>query len=138
MIPLDDRVDQLFDLLVEWPDGVTIGVIAMDQGVVASHARGVVQALRDRLSEDTVNVVCDPDGNGQWIYRLVGTPAESRDWARRQVRYIERRLVTSQDVLESVVSATDGRSLEGRRARVMNRHLGRCLEDLREIDATRG
>jgi hypothetical protein len=135
MIPMDDRVQQLFDQLAAAADGVDIEEIAADQGIGTQHARGVIRMLRDMLAEDTINVVCDPESDGRWVYRLVGTLADSAMWATRQVQYVERRLVTSQDVLSSVVNATDGRSIEGRRARVMNRHFGRCLEDLREIDS---
>lgn len=133
----DDRVTRMWDFLVGRPEGATIVELAADQELPVRNTQDVVQALRDLLGGgDTINVVCDRDPdtpNGRWIYRLVGTPDGSREWQANQLAHLERRLITSEDIATSMVEATDGRTVQGRKARVIKLHMSRCLEDLRLI-----
>lgn len=131
------RVSELFDYLAEQPDGVTIDDIATHHSVTVNHARDLIQGLRDVLGDsDTINVPCDPnpdDPNGRWLYRLVGTMDDVQAWAGNRIGDTERRIRTQFSVIASVAAGADPRSMDGRKARLMKKALGRLLEDLDEL-----
>ena len=130
-----DRVGELFDYLADQPEGVTIDDIAAELGVVYSRARKIVRKLRLLLGEtDQINLVCDPAGASErWIYRLVGNLEAARPWIDTRLRDLEARLETSRAVAKSLISATDGRTNDGKRVRKIERALTRLLEDLEEL-----
>jgi hypothetical protein len=86
-------------------------------------------------NDDQINLVCDPQGTGQpWLYRLIGDVDGARSWVANRLRDSETRIGTIRAICSSLVSATDGRSADGRRARIMDKGLTRILEDLAELD----
>lgn len=130
-----ERVGALFDLLAGEPDGLTVTDMrcALGCGVTATE-----QAIRDlRLTlgdSDSINVVCDPQGQGEeWRYRLVGDLDGNRRWIANRLGDTESRLRTMRAVATSLVAATDGRTLDGRRARLIDKALRRLVEDLEEV-----
>lgn len=134
---LTDRVLRLFDQLVANPAGVTIEQIAEDQGCSLGKSNHIVRELRRRCGvSDTINLICEPDAadvRGRWIYRLVGKLDDAAYWLANRIGDAESRIRTIQAVTASLVAASDGRTVEGRRARVMNRALTRLIEDLDEL-----
>jgi hypothetical protein len=133
----DDRVTRMWDYLVAHPEGVTIDDLAADQEADLTTTRKVLQGLRDLLGGgDTINVVCEPipgKPKGRWRYTLVGNPEGARWWSTNRITDTERRLLTIHDIAASMVAATDGRTIVGRKARVIQLWLGRCIEDLQRI-----
>lgn len=133
---IDDLVDALFDYAVAHPDGFTNEQFMAVHGL--SHLAEFNQAanrLRAALSGDTITLVCDPPGKGgeRWIYRLVGNVEDGSPWVQNRLRDAESRFATMSAVVTSLVNATDGRTLDGRRARLMLKSLTRLREDLADL-----
>lgn len=132
------RRDNLFDLAVAAPDGFTVENAMDVLGLTHPQANTAIRDLRRFLGEsgDTINLPADPQSKGdRWLYRLVGSLNEVRGWVMNRVRDTESRLRTMQAMMSSIVAATDGRSIEGRKARVMDKALRRLVEDLDELAA---
>ena len=129
----ETRRDDLFTILVGAPDGLTIDDIASGLDCNMENAKRAVRDLRLLLGEDTdINVTCTPRGQGQrWVYELVGgTNPATRGWVDNRTGDTEARLRTIRAVIASAVAATDGRSVDGRRARRIERGLRHMIEDL--------
>lgn len=132
-------VDALFDYAVANPDGFTIADFADAAGIKVASAQDAVTRLRKALGSDTINLICAPTTPGQkWEYRLVGTLDDAKWWASNRLDDAETRLTTINSVANSLVSATDGRTVEGRRARTIRKVVGRLIEDLQDIHAEAG
>ena len=131
-----EKMTRLFDYAVEHPDGFTYQDIERDLGWQRPYFVKVVRQLRLLLgNDDEINLVCDSvDRNGPWVYKLVGNFEDTRAWGRNRTDDAETRLMTIGAVLASVIRNTDGRSRDGRRARIMQRAVQRAREDLAEID----
>lgn len=137
--PRDIRRDMLFDYAVEHPDGFT-KADAMNDLEWGSWPKTFNDAVRDLRvmmgDSDSINLIADPQGSGeQWLYRLVGTVDEGREWVTNRVGDVEGRIRTLQAVVASAVSGSDGRSIEGRKARILHRGISRIVEDLDELVA---
>jgi len=130
----DLRRDELFDELVANPTGLTVDDM-MGWGWNHRDCNTAIHDLRAHLGvTDTVNLVCEPQGGGErWLYRLVGTLSDVRGWTSNRIGDTESRLRTMQSVLGSIVSATNGRTLTGRKARLMERSVRRLVEDLDDL-----
>lgn len=132
----DFRRDELFDYAVANPGGVTIEDITSDLAMSRAQANIAIRDVRMFLCEsgDSINLAADPQGqNDPWLYRLVGTVADAQPWASNRVRDTESRIRTQKAVWCTIVAATDGRSTDGRKARVMQRAFNRLIEDLDTI-----
>lgn len=127
-------VEALFDFAVARPDGFTNAEF-MDQYEIALKTfNQTANKLRAVLADDTINLVCDPAGSGaKWNYRLVGSVEDGSPWVQNRLRDAESRFNTISSVVRSLVNATDGRSVDGRKARVMDKAMRRLVEDLNEI-----
>lgn len=131
----NERVNELFDYLVLNP-GVTQEEMAAALNVPTSVIRNTIRLLRRVCGEDdTVNLVCEPNGpvNEAWVYTLVGTMDNSEWWLRNRFHDLEARLETAGSVLAAIERGLDGRSAEGRRARIWHRALERAREDIEEL-----
>lgn len=130
-------VDTLFDYAVERPVGFTRYDVADDLGWTKDRFTKAVNATRRTLGhDDMINLVCDPQGQHEaWLYRLVGTPAESSVWIANRVGDTEARLHTMKDVSRSMERASDGRTIAGRKARKMARSFEYLIQELADIDA---
>jgi len=126
------RRDDLILLMIAQQSGQTVDDMMVALGCDHPQVNEAIRDVRLWLGDfDEVNLICDPQGTGQrWLYRLVGTLDEMRPWAANRVADSASRIRTMASMLASVVSATDGRSIEGRKARVMERSLRRLVEDL--------
>lgn len=131
----EDRRDLLWDQVVGNPAGITVNDMMDEHGWTMKQANEAIHDLRAYLGAyDDINLVCDPQGSGQrWLYRLVGSLDEVRDWTRNRVNDGETRVRTMQSMMSSVVSATSGRTTEGRKARIMAKALRRLVEDLDDL-----
>jgi hypothetical protein len=134
----DEQLTALFDLLMDSPEGVTIDEIALHVGVVKRHADDVVHEFRLLFgNDDTVNLPADPNGRGErWLYTLSGTMEHSERWALNRIADAETRLETLHAVLASAERAVDGRSLAGRKVRILRRAVQRAREDLADLTGT--
>ena len=135
----EDRASELFDYLANQSKGATTAEIKTQLGYTrGSEVRRVVRALRLILGEfDSINLVCDTPSNsetGAWTYRLVGTIESTQGWQSWRLGSLETQIKTCRAVAASVVAGSDGRTRDGKRARLMERHLGRLLEDLADIE----
>ena len=129
------RRDDLFDLLVANPTGVTVDDMMDLYGWTHGEANNAIRDLRQFLgTTDNINLPCDPQGKGErWLYRLVGTLDDVRGWTSNRIGDAETRMRTMQAMMASIVSATSGRTLAGRKARVMDKALRRLVEDLDDL-----
>lgn len=96
-----------------------------------------VHDLRMILAEtDTMNLVCEPAGHRlPWEYRLVGSLVGELWWQANRQADTLTRIRTELAVNKSIVAATTSRTVEGRRARVIAKGLGRLIEDLADLMA---
>lgn len=135
------RREALLDYAVANLDGFTVADVMTDLGLTHAQTNITIRDLRLWLCEvgDTINLTADPQGqNDRWLYRLVGTLDEARPWATNRVRDTESRIRTQKAIWCTIVAATDGRSTEGRKARVMQRAFTRLIEDLDTIETGMG
>lgn len=136
MARLDDLAGRLFDYAVTQPEGFTADDACAELFISYSHFVKCVRRLRLILApDDTINLIADRQGkNERWRYRLVGTLAESMWWGTNRRKDGLSRLQTMKAVNHSILTSTDGRTMEGRRARVIDKGLSRLIEDLEELD----
>jgi hypothetical protein len=132
-----ELVAAAFDYAVASPEGFTLDELAEALDVQLHTAKNVIQKLRDFFGEDdTINLVANPAGQGdRWRYFLTGTLEEASPWLRNRMRDMARRMRTETSVLSSFVAGLDGRSTDGKHARLMLKTFTRMIEDLAEIDA---
>jgi len=131
----EDRADVLFDLLAD--SSHTYVTIREETGWSRKQILKAVQVLRDILAAngDVISVVCDPQGPREpWLYRLQAgrdiLDAERSGWILNRFTDAERRLKTIKHVLEVAVRGLDGRTVEGRKARIYDLHLRRAQEEI--------
>jgi hypothetical protein len=131
-----EKMGRLFDYAVDHPEGFTYQDIEKDIGWRRTEFFKVTRQLRALLgNDDQINLVCNVQGQHEpWLYRLVGNFEDSREWNRNRVDDAESRMATIGAVLTSVVKGTDGRSRDGRRARIMELAIRHAKENLAEID----
>lgn len=127
----DARVDDLFDLLANAPNGMRLPDISEALELTKDETTRTIRALRMAFSNDTVNLVCEPNGQGEyWTYQLVGRPEDQRSWVAWRMLNVETQLETIKAVTDSAIVASDGRTLEGRKARYINMNIRHLLEQL--------
>ena len=132
-----EKVNELWDFAVAHPDGFTWADCADKFSWAARRTEffRIVRALRLTLGNgDSINLTCEPNGPKQlWLYRLSGTYDAARPWTANRLGDMECRLETIAGVSKSLVAATDGRSADGRKARLIAKTVGRLTEDLQEM-----
>lgn len=128
-------VEALFDFAVARPDGFTNADFMGEYDVSLKTFNQTANKLRAILADDTINLVCDPDGSrSKWQYRLVGSVENGSPWVQNRLKDAESRFSTISAVVRSLVKATDGRTVDGRKARLMDKSMRRLLEDLSEVN----
>jgi hypothetical protein len=131
-----DNVGELFDYAVSKPNGFTWADVVEDLEWSRPKVNMVIRQLRLVLGGDDINLVAEPSGRYQpWIYRLVGTYGEAREWLDNRIHDMESRLELIHSVASSVTRAADGRSVQGRKARKIERTVGYLLRELADIAA---
>lgn len=129
---LADRVDELLAYaMVRGDDGFTNEQAMSYLGCALDQFNRAVRTLRARSTGD-VTLVCTPQAQGDlWQYRLVGSYAEAETWIKNRQRDSLTRVRTMESVALVMVNATDGRSVEGRVARLEHstyRHLRESID----------
>lgn len=130
---IDDLVDALFDYSVSNPDGFTNEQFMAHIDIDLSMFNKVANRLRATLAEDTITLICEPTDGGRWLYRLVGNLEDGSPWTQNRLRDAESRFTTIGSVVSTIVNATDGRTYDGKRARLMQRSIVRLREDLADL-----
>lgn len=128
----DTRRDMLFDLAVARPEGITVEDMMHEFEWGHHEANDAIRSLRMFLGEfDSINFPCDPQGPGKrWIYRLTGSLDDAKPWVANRLGDGESRLRTMHAMMASIVQSSDGRSSDGRRARLIETGLRHLIEDL--------
>ncbi len=130
----EDLIESLWDHLVAHPDGTTKPEMAAALSVSKRKISDVIKTFRVYFGDDTINLVSVPQGFGEsHLYRLVGTTDEAREWVSMSWKHVEARLVTVIAVVRAFVNGSDGRTIDGRLARVWLRHFTRALEDIEDL-----
>lgn len=134
-----DRAGDLFNLLADAPEGISIDEIAEGLNVGQREAESVLRVLRLILGNtDDLFVVCDRDPDGVYRYRLMSghavVDAEESSWTGTRIGDLESRLVLFIAAARSAVAATDGRSKDGQKAHLFVRWMQRLAEDLAELE----
>jgi hypothetical protein len=132
---VDAHVSELFDFaLARGEQGFTHLDAQAALGWNRNQFSHASRKLREILKGEPVNLVCSQESLREpWVYRLTGEQGPSREWQSNRLLDAETRLETIEHVAASLVQATDARSLEGRRARIIQRGVGRTLEDLADL-----
>jgi hypothetical protein len=135
----NEHAGQLFDFLVDHPEGVTWedAAAAFPWARHRSSFGVVVRRLRRTLgNDDEMTVVCDPRRHRQsWLYRLVGDPSEADGWQANRIGDAEARLLTILDVSRSVARRSDGRTLVGKKARKIESTIGYLVGELADLES---
>lgn len=91
----------------------------------------VVRRLRRILGEDEITLTCKTQGPYEpWLYSLVATIEGHEFWIGNRIKDAETRFLTMESTMRSIVGATDGRSMEGRKARRIEMSLRHLREEL--------
>jgi hypothetical protein len=131
-----------YDLLAleldEWlmrisPDQVSLPMIAAHLDIEQKTATRVIQHHRRHLGDSSLAILCAPVQN-VWLYWLSRDPEEIKGYGARRLDDTEARVRTIKAVADRAVVITDGRTLAGKRARIISRHIRHLLEDLESIE----
>jgi hypothetical protein len=126
---------QLAALFVNNPNGLTINDIVGATGWPHGRVNRLLRKLRRQLGDSDWNVVAEAVAPRQpWVYRTVDSYDDAAWWVDNRLGDAESRFITLHDVARALVAATDGRTAEGRRARIMERHSTRMMEDLADLE----
>jgi hypothetical protein len=138
-VRISDLSGQIFDFAATRPEGFTRAEL---NEAIGYHPRctldRAIRQLRLILADDdSINLIANkpPIAGGQWVYQLVGTVADATWWSNNRRRDCETRLRTILAVNRSVAAGTAPRTIDGRRARLMDKSLTRLIEDLDELNA---
>jgi hypothetical protein len=130
-----EQIAALFDFAADKPEGFTYIDVRATLGWQRDQFVKVARQLRLVFADDQINLVCEPQGSCEpWRYKLVGNVEDARAWSSNRIGDIETRLETIKAVAETLTNATDGRTIEGRKARKIHRTLGYLIGELSEID----
>jgi hypothetical protein len=100
-------------------------------GVPNRVARVAIAHHRLNVSDHGKALILQHLGSSQSpLYVVTGDPVAIRRYAAFRIHDAEARLETTHGCVRGAVRITDGRSSEGRRARLIEKHTGRLLEDI--------
>ncbi len=127
-------VADLVDYAKARPTGFDREDLAIAYGWNRRRFTKAVHATRVLLGDDdTMNLICEPNGLGPWTYRLVGDLEGELWWRANRQADTLTRLQTIRSVNRSLVAGSSGRTIEGKRVRLIDKTLARLMEDLAEI-----
>jgi hypothetical protein len=128
----------LFDYLAGNPNGIRLAGMMSHFKWNRAKATEAIRSLRLILGDgDSINLVADPTEHmGQWLYRLVGNYEDARWYVNNRIGDLEARLDTQVGIAQSLETATDGRTVEGRKARMIRSTLSHLVEQLRLLDSS--
>ena len=121
----------LFDYLVDTPEPVVIDEIRAALGWTYRRTEQAIHDVRMALgADDSINLIAEPDGRGPWRYWLTGSAEDARWWQANRLVVLITQVRTNLAVAESIRRGIDGRTVEGRKARVLARTLGYIVDIL--------
>jgi hypothetical protein len=130
----EDRSNTLFDILANAADGRTMAELVDTMETSDFHVKQAIRDLRDILADDEVNVVCDVQpGHQPHVYRLVGNYADAKGWYAGRLNDMMRRATTMHAVAASIARGADQRTVEGKRAAIMERRLGQMIAEVQDV-----
>src|SRR3990172_1603253 len=135
-----ERVAALIELLLHRKcfaaeRGLTKPEMARALGWNLRRVRDTIQPVRDSLERDDFGLACQPMArNGPWVYFLTGSEERMAWWAANRVKDGERRIKTVRRTMQPIVKMTDGRTIEGQKARKIVRILRFLEEELAGIE----
>ena len=127
-----DRRDDLFTLMAAPGKVLTKTEMANELEATKKQVSVAIGDLRHFLGADRdINLMCEPTKfRKEWGYRLVGTYEDIEWWATNRVKDMEGRLMTVASVSESIVAATNGNSIAGKKARKIERTMTYLAKEL--------
>ena len=125
--------DDLLDYAAARPDGFTWNEAAHDLDLTQRGVHRAVREVRQYLagSHDPRVLVWNYYGG----YCLVTGWTEQAEWQDGRALSLESQMATVEASARAALLTTKASTLEGRRARVMVKLLGRLLEDLADLRA---
>jgi DNA-binding transcriptional regulator LsrR (DeoR family) len=122
----------VLDTLQQHPEGLSAADIARQMGVRLRVIRRDIRRLRRDVSVDNIPAV--PNGHRQpWLYFLTNEAQPNEAWAKNRVADMESRFLTQIGQAKTMVRVTNGRTVEGRKARKIERTLEYLMRELDEI-----
>lgn len=129
------RAGEVFDLLADAPNGLTIEELAAAMQTSLRAAQQAVHDVRMQLGgRDSINVVANP-GRGRWRYRLKGTYAEAAPWLRNRLQDLETRVDTIHAVASSIARNPYLEGDDRRKADLIESTLAQLQEALGPLNA---
>lgn len=135
-----DLASLIFDLLAEHLEGLTMPEIIEAVHMPYESCRVAMRDLRLTLGEDdTLFVIAEPQGPREpWLYRLIDgsvlVGGEESGWAANRIGDAQSRIHLLAVAMSTAERATDGRTLNGRKARMMAMELRHLDEKLTRLD----
>lgn len=131
----DARRDDLWDYAVAHPDGFTNEQAMSEFDWDLKTFNTAVQDLRLLLEDDQITLPCDPQGQHEkWLYRLVGHYDDGRAWAINRLLDSETRLRTIEAYSSALMHSTDGRTADGKKARLIHSTAAYLREQIELLD----
>lgn len=107
---------------------------ADDLGYSMSSINQALMHVRRNLAVTTLNITSErPPGWGPQVFSLVDTALDTNTWDVDRTKDLRGRITTAHAVAQSGVNASDGRSVDGRTARLIEKALRRLLEDVEDL-----
>jgi|SRR5882757_902302 len=148
---IDNQIVQLFDAFVKSPNGLDIhqigDILNLDtfesNGSGRKRAFKVIRQLRLRLGTFNGDPNDDLHGytvpikkiNNKSVYFLTANREQGSEWQGIRADTVLSRLEVDLAHWQSMVSSTDGRTTNGKIARLYVKHFSRLIEDVQEIAA---
>lgn len=127
-------IEALYDYAVAHPEGFTKYDFMRERDLTLDQLDRAIRKIRQVFADDDITLICEPSAPHQpWTYRLIGNVEGASPWARNRLADAETRLSTLSAVARTLVNATDGRTVDGRRARAMHKSFSRLMEDLDDL-----
>ena len=135
---IEGYADQLFDLLVASPDGMTRDAIMAKLGITDVNTFHIIKRqLQKTLGTDTVTVVGDPKTNndGGWTYSLQGDPSHpvAQQYQILRGENLLSRNLTSFTITKALRNGVDRRTVAGQTANRMLETQRRLIIDTFEF-----
>jgi hypothetical protein len=129
------RVGELFDLLANAPEGITVYKIADELDVPLATARTAIRDIRVEFASSDINVTAQPNGQRQpWLYRLTASYKEAQPWFQNRTDDLGARLETIESIAASISSGARHGTVEWKKARKVYRTVHYLREELAVID----
>lgn len=129
-----EAANNLFDFLADTMDRwVTRQEVADHLNMSPRSIDRVVRDVRILLgATDSITVAARTNPGG---YKLVGTYEDAREWVTGRLSDAEVRLESIRYSMQALVTGTDGRTMDGKKARLIEMTTRHLVEQLQAMDA---